>query len=152
MTTNLQKYSQEEVAGATPEGLVGMVLAIEEEAEKYSNMAKDLNASAKEIRNTILARLKSANLTSATHESGYRATIRTTPNIAVEDPDVAMKSLKKNNLNIFITPVPKQIIPAHEEINMDQLKSWLKTGTEAQRKLIAGVKVESKEALVIAKK
>lgn len=150
--SNLQKYSQAEVAGSTPEGLIGMVLVIEAEADGYSEKAKELNASAKELRTLILNRLKTANLTSATHESGYRATIRVTPNIAVEDADLAIKSLKKNKLNLFLTIVPKQVIPAHEEINMDQLKTWIKSGTPAQKKLIEGVKVDEKEALVIAKK
>lgn len=135
-----------------PEGLVGIVLGIDEESDKLSEQKKLLDGRAKMIRGIILDKLKGMGLTSATHESGYRATIRTTPNILIEDEDVALKSLKKNKLNIFITPVPKQIIAAHEEINMDQFKTWLKTGTEAQRNLIEGVKVEEKEALVIAKK
>lgn len=148
----LQKYNDADVAVTTPEGLVGWVLDLEGQADQFSAKARELNEKAKLIRSTILIKLKSANLTSATHDSGYRASIRVTPNIVVEDEKSAIKSIKKNKLVMFITTVPKQIIPAHEEINMDQLKMWLKTGTPAQRELLDGVKVEEKETLVIAKK
>jgi hypothetical protein len=143
---------RKEMEALSPEGLVGQVLRIEAEADEFSARAKALNASAKELRSLLVEKLKHVGLTSATHESGYRATIRITENIAIENPEVAMKSLKKNKLAIFITKVAKQIIPAHEEINEDQLKNWIKTGTPAQKSLIDGVKVETKETLVIAKK
>lgn len=136
----------------TTEGLIGQIMAIEYEADELTSKAKDLNDKARYMRTLVIDKLKASGLTSATHESGCRATIRVTPVIQISDPEIALKSLKDNNLNIFLTPVAKQIIPAHEEINMDQFKTWLKSGTESQRKLIEGVEVIEKEALVIVKR
>lgn len=144
--------TREEMEALSPESLVGQVLALEAEAEGHSTTARALNERAKEIRQMIVDKLKAAGLTSATHESGNRATIRTTVGIAIKDEALALKSIKKAKLGLFLTQVARRIIPAHEIINLDLLKNWIKTGTPAQRQLLDGVEVAEKETLVIARK
>jgi hypothetical protein len=130
-----------------------MVVDLDKQADDLADKKKAIDAQAKTIRDEIMRKLQSAKLTSATHESGYRATIVTPkPKFAVVDLPAAIKSIKKAKMNALLSEVPEQVIKAHTEVNLAVFEPWYKAAGESAKALISGVEEkEAKPYLRIAK-
>jgi hypothetical protein len=135
----------------SPEGLVGEIISLETLADEHAKSAKQKNKQASEIREIVLEKMKEIGLTSVTHESGYRATIRKTPKLAIIDENIAIEAIKKSKMVNLIDEVPEKVIPAHTTIRVDVLETWIKGASAAGQKMLEGIEFTEKESLVIGK-
>lgn len=132
------------------QGLVNQIIQIEQEEKNARQVVKGLAEKADVLRAQLLEAMNAMELKTLKHQSGLRVTVTQTQKFKVVSPELLISELKEKKLVNFIQEVPKQVIPAYEEVNITLLKTYLKTSAWKPEDF-KGVEIENSQHITIAK-